>query len=120
MTILTEGKQDVEFLVSEANGLRSRETATVAGGQDLAAGTVVAKPTGAELVAWTGEEFTDGVEDEPVGVLMYNVDSSTGAKVGQPYFARDCVLNLSELTFPAGKQAYGVSLLRDKLGIICR
>jgi len=45
MATLTEGQHAGEFLVSEANGRRSRETITVASGQDLSAGTVLGKIT---------------------------------------------------------------------------
>ena len=43
MATLTEGQHTAEFLVSEANGCRSRESVTILSGQDLAAGTVCGK-----------------------------------------------------------------------------
>lgn len=41
MTTLTEGRHAGEFIVSEANGDRSRNQATLVSGQDLAAGAVL-------------------------------------------------------------------------------
>ena len=118
MTVFTEGRHAAEFILSEANGQRSRDNGTVAGGQDLAAGTVLAKPAGDELVAWTATEFTDGVEDEPVGVLIYPTDTTDGA-LAAAYIARDAEVNVNLLTFPEGQQAYTVSMLK-KLGIVAR
>lgn len=63
MTILTEGKRTAEFIVSEANGYRSREEVTVdATGGALSAGAVLGKVTtaGAASVA-DGSNTGDGV-----------------------------------------------------------
>lgn len=43
MGVLTEGMHRGEFLVSEANGMRSREIVTIALGENLAAGAVLGK-----------------------------------------------------------------------------
>ena len=51
MTILTEGRHTAEFLVSEAEDNRSRETVTVASGQDLDAGAVLGKLTKRQAAA---------------------------------------------------------------------
>ena len=45
MTELTEGQHKAEFLVSEAEGTISRETVTIASGQNLKAGHVLGKIT---------------------------------------------------------------------------
>ena len=45
MTILNESLYPLEFIVSEAAGTRSRDTATLVSGQDLDAGTVLGKIT---------------------------------------------------------------------------
>ena len=51
MSILTEGRHTAEFLVSEAEDNRSRETVTVASGQDLDAGAVLGKLTKRQAAA---------------------------------------------------------------------
>lgn len=43
MATLTEGRHAAEFMVSEANNTRSRETITVLSGEDLAAGSVLGR-----------------------------------------------------------------------------
>ena len=92
MTTLTEGRHAAEFLMSEANGMRSRENGTVASGENLVAGQLV-KASGANLVA-----YTDG--STPLGVLLYNVDA-TGGALKAAYIARDAEVNVDMLTFPA-------------------
>ena len=49
MATLTESTHAGEFLVSEANGCRSRDTGTVVSGQDLVAGAVVGIVTASGL-----------------------------------------------------------------------
>lgn len=63
MTILTEGKRTAEFIVSEANGYRSREEVTVdATGGALSAGAVLGKVTTAGAAsAADGGNTGDGV-----------------------------------------------------------
>lgn len=123
MTVFTEEAHAAEFILSEAQGMRSRDNGTLAGGQDLAAGTILAKPTGEELVAWTGAEFTDGVEDEPVGILIYPTNtSSTGlnAATSVAYIARDAEVNKNLITHTGVTQAFAISKLKTILGIIAR
>lgn len=114
----TEGFHDAEFIMSEANFHRSRDNGEVASGQILAAGTVVAYDGGQRLIAWNGSEFTDGTEDEVVGILIAATDSTDGHKK-VAIIARDAEVNLRLLTYPAASQAVMLSLLK-KLGIIAR
>lgn len=105
MTALTERAcYDGEFIVSEANGTRSRATATVTSGQNLAAGTVVVM-SGGKLIASDGDTNTAGttLSDSPVGILFAAVDaSSTGANADVPdcvYIARDAEVKDALLTY---------------------
>ncbi len=75
MPVLSEGQHAGEFLVSEANGSRSRETITVVSGQNLQAGHVLGKvtvgtTTGAAVSGNTGNGTISGVS------------AGTGAKPG--------------------------------------
>lgn len=119
-TFGTEGTHAGEFIVSEANGSRSRETATVTSGENLVAGAVVAT-VGGKLV-----EFDDngaGGAEIATGVLFDAVDASLADVVGAVVIVRDAEVNLSELQWGAGQlQAdidAGVAELAT-LGIIAR
>ena len=121
-TVFTEEAHAGEFILSEANGGRSRDSANVSVGQDLLAGTVVMLGGSDTLVAWTGDEITNGLEDEAVGVLIAPIDtSSTGlnAVALAAYISRDAEVNLNLLTYPAGTQARMIQSLALR-GIVCR
>lgn len=119
MTTFTEGNHDAEFILSEANFHRSRDNAELASGQNLAAGTVVGWDGGQRLIAWTGDEFTNGEEDEVAGILIAATDASTGGHAKVAIIARDAEVQLNFLTFPAAKQAVMIQSLK-RLGIIVR
>ncbi|RWO90921.1 head decoration protein [Mesorhizobium sp.] len=98
MTALTEGRHAAEFILSEANGHRSRENGTLDTG-DLAAGTVL-QVSGLKLIAFTGATATDGsLVVEAAGILIAAADA-TDADVEVAYIARDAEVNLSLLTYP--------------------
>lgn len=118
MTVLTEGRHAGEFLISEANGQRSRETATVASGQDLPAGAIVEFLNG-ELIGFTGD--TGAVA---AGVLWDAVDASGGDVTGAVYIARDAEVNEAKVSVENDDtaesiKAAGIESLAD-IGIIAR
>lgn len=80
MTSLVEGIHTGEFLVSEAEGTRSREEVTVTlAGRALASGTVMAKlALGGKYVPYTQGEDVRGGEDIAVGVLYTQLAAKTG------------------------------------------
>jgi hypothetical protein len=120
MTELTEGRHAGEFIVSEANGSRSREHITVVSGQTLAAGDVVGKITATSKYAIYNNAAADGSETA-AGVLYAAVDAST-ADVAGVLVARDAEVNASELGWNSQAQgaidAGTVDLLA--VGIISR
>ena len=118
MTVYTEEAHAAEFILSEANGGRSRDSANVSAGLDLVAGTVVMLGGSDTLVAWTGDEITNGLEDEAVGVLIYPADTSEGVE-SFAYISRDAEVNLNLLTYPSGTQARMIQSLALR-GIVCR
>lgn len=118
MTTLTEATPNVEFIMMEGQLSYSRENGEVASGQNLAAGTVVQYDGGSRFIAYTGDEFTNGEEDEAQGILLYATNASAG-HVKAAVLVRHAVVNLNLLTFPAAKQASMVQSLK-RLGIICR
>ena len=100
MTTLTEGKRAGEFLVSEANGTRSRRTGTLLSGQDLQAGTVICSQ-GGKLRALPGDlDSNGGLEAAAIGILWDNVDASGGDVTGVVYIGSDAEVNGEELVYP--------------------
>ena len=98
-TFGTEGTHAGEFIVSEANGSRSREAGTLASGHNLAAGAVVGMIAG-EYVEYNNGNV-DGSETA-VGVLFDAVDASAAA-ADCVVIARDAEVNLAELVWEAGQ-----------------
>lgn len=123
MPTLNEGQHAGEFLVSEANKTRSRDVATLAEGQNLAAGTVLGRLTvgGAFVALNPGVEPADGSEIA-AGILFDNVDA-TDAATEAVIIARDAEVNGGELVWPTGisggDQATATGQLAA-LGIIVR
>ena len=75
MTTFTEGNYTAEFVLSEANGKRSRETVTVASGNTLVAGQVLGKVTASGKYADYDADAVDGTETA-VAVLYADCDAS--------------------------------------------
>jgi hypothetical protein len=81
MTSVTEGRHAAEFVLSEANGLRSRDTVTLHGGFTGAAklkpGTVLGKITSGGKYAASPASGSDGSQTA-VAVLINWADISAG------------------------------------------
>lgn len=91
MTTVHEGVHAGGFLVSEANGMRSREVIVVQQGEVLVAGQVLAK-IGTKYVAYDN----DATGNAAAGILFDGVDATDGDKraVG---ILRDAEVNAAEL-----------------------
>lgn len=76
MTIVTEGRHAAEFLISEANGTRSRETVTLITGENLIAGAVLGQITKAGTAS--AEAFAGNTGNGAMGAIVVGA----GAKVG--------------------------------------
>lgn len=121
MAILTEGARNAQFLVSEANGFRSRGTGTVTvavGG--FSAGTVLGKITASGKYVRVDSTKTDGSEDE-AAILYENLTES--GDVDATLVLRDAEVVGAHLTYEdgaddAGETAANVALAA--LGIIVR
>jgi hypothetical protein len=119
MAVLTEGRHAGEFLLSEANGARSRASVTLAAGQGITPGEVLGSVAGVyealDLAANDGAQHA-------VGIAFYA--AQTGAETEKlVIIARDAEVNQHCLTWPAAittaqKQAAIVELAA--LGIILR
>jgi hypothetical protein len=112
---LTEGKYTGEFLLSEANGTRSREEVVIAAAASaMVPGTLVGKITASGKYVAYNNGASDGTQTA-AGVLYQHVaDSAADQKA--VIIARDAEVNGDELT---GSDAAGVADLLA-LGIIVR
>lgn len=99
MSIKTEGVHAGEFLLSEANGSRSRENIVIAGGAGrLAAGTVLAVITAANAVVVTATPVNAG--DGTVGNTAALSDAVSGS---YSLTITDAEAGMFELSSPSGQ-----------------
>jgi len=118
---LTEGAHPGEFILSEANGNRSRENRTLVSGQNLGAGAVLGKISSGGK--FTGYDNTAGDGSQAAaGILYASVDASDG-DMDCVVIIRDAEVIGDALDFDAGQSgadqtAATVDLLA--LGIIVR
>lgn len=116
MTTLTEGRHTAEFLKSEANGYRSRDTVVLSStAAALAAGTVLGKITASGKFVAYDEAGTDDGRRVAAGVLYANVADSA-ADQNVVAIVRDAEVKEDALT---GIDANGIVDLKA-LGIIVR
>ena len=109
----TEGVRSGEFLVSEANGTRSRESVTITGGS-FPAGQVLGMITASKKHTAYNSAGSDGTETA-VAILYAATDASTEDKSAVA-IVRDAEVS-EELA--AGIDAAAITELSDK-GIITR
>ena len=122
MAILTEGMHDGEFIVSESNGNRSREVATILSGQVLAAGSLLGIVTIGGKYVLHAHGAADGSENV-AGIVFGNEDATDGDIVGATIVQRDAEVNGGELTYSTGSDAAAIiaaDLELAALGIIVR
>lgn len=113
MATLSEGFHDGEFLLSEANGNRSREVVTLTGGPYVA-GQVLGKITASGKYT----EYDNGASDgtQAAAAILYAAADGSAADVQATVIIRDAEISSSALT---GSDANGVTDLLA-LGIIVR
>ena len=118
---LTEGKHPGEFIISEANGHRSREVVTIDNGADLVARTVLDLPTGTTKYIACDQDASDG--SETAVAILYADAAAASAEVEAVAIVRDAEVNRDELTFAAANDAGEITeLIADlaAVGIIVR
>lgn len=97
MTVKTEGFHAGHFIVSEANGHRSREVITVKQGEVLNAGAVIALQTSTgKYIEYQNDETALAAK----AILFDNVDATDG-DVEAVALVRDCEVNGAELQWAA-------------------
>lgn len=98
MTVFNEGRDAGEFLLSEANGNRSRDVVTVASGSGvIAPGTILGKLTSGGKYQPSPATGTDGSQTA-VAVALYGCDA-TSADQKLVVVARDAEVNVNLLSY---------------------
>lgn len=98
MTVFNEGRGAGEFLLSEANGNRSRDVVTVASGAGvIAPGTVLGKLTSGGKYTPSPATGSDGSQTA-VAVALYGCDA-TSADQKVVVIARDAEVNTNLLAY---------------------
>lgn len=127
MPPIAEGKRKAEFLITEANGYRSREevTVTVPASTTIPAGRIMAMITATGVYVPHDEDGTDNGTRAPRAVLFDNLTNDTGAPVDvtATIVARDAEIRAASLTHdPAGNAAANANDLADlaAFGLIAR
>ena len=100
MTTLIETRGAAFFMVSEANGHRSREEGTLAAGQNLETGTLLGQVTASGEYTQLDPAASDG--SEVVAGILYDGTNATDGAEPIAVVARDAEVYGSELVYPAG------------------
>lgn len=104
MTVLIEGNHRAEFLVSEANGTRSREIVTVLSATALEPGTVLALQDDSYYVP-LDEDATSSDLSMAAAILYDHVDADSSDGLPAVAITNDAEVNGHELIWPAGISA---------------
>lgn len=99
MATFTESRHAGEFILSEANGSRSRDNVTILTGQTLKAGSVLGKVTASGKYKLVTAAAADGSQNG-VAVLIAPIDT-TGGDAAAAVIARDAEVNKNTLTYGA-------------------
>lgn len=100
MTTLTEGSHPAEFVMSEGNGMISRDTVTVVSGAGvIKAGTVLGVITASGKYKTALLASSDGSE-AAAAIALYDVDA-TSADAKVVVIARDAEVNMNMLIYGA-------------------
>jgi hypothetical protein len=121
MTVITQVIDNLEFLLSEANGARSRDQATVTVPANITwpSGTVLGKVTATGKLIKYLDTASDGSQTA-VGVLGYHlVGGASPADQKALVFARDCEVIGDRLNGGANVDANGKADLA-LIGVIVR
>lgn len=126
MDIQVKGQENAEYLISEANGYRSREavTVTVPANTTLEAGTILGKISASGKYVRHNAAAVDGSEAE-AAILYETLTNTTGAGVDNTATAtlRDAEVSGEELTYEVGADAAQITAsdaALAALGIIVR
>lgn len=102
MPVLTKGlRPTAHYLVSEANGFRSREVGVIASGSGkLDAGAVLGRVTATKKLVPLAPAASDG--SQTAVAILYEACDATSADVRRTTTARDSEVQAAVLVWPAG------------------
>jgi hypothetical protein len=103
MTTLNETRHAGGFILSEANGTRSREVITVVSGQNLRAGAVLGRITASGKFKAYDNAASDGSQ-AAAAILFDDVNASAADAAGLAIL-RDAEVSGKELIFAVGQAA---------------
>ena len=122
MATLTEGRHAGEFVLTEANGARSRETVTLAETQSVVPGAVLGKITASGEYGVLDPAASDGLETA-AGVAFYAATTEAAETTPLVIVARDAEVNQNCLEWPASITEAEITAAIEQLaalGIIAR
>jgi len=102
MVVLTENlRRTAHYLVSEANGFRSRDTGIVASGSGkVEPGAVLGRITASKKLVPIAPAATDGSQN--AAAILFEGCDATAADVRRTITARDAEVQAAVLVWPAG------------------
>lgn len=118
---LEEKRGRAFHVVSEANGVRSREVKTIKQGEDLVTATVLGRITAEDKYVEWDPSAGDGSEDA-AAVLLDKSDATAADRDGVVHI-RDCELDAAEVVFnslASGPEIVAATAQLEALGIILR
>lgn len=123
MVILTQGlRPTAHYLISEAEGYRSRDVGVIASGAGkLDAGAVLGRITASKKLVPLAPAATDGSED--AAAILYEACDATSADVRRTITARDAEVHAAVLVWAGGvndSQKTAALAQLAALGIVAR
>ncbi len=122
MPVITQTNNLGDLLKYEAPNLYSREAATIAAGQNLLLGTVLARKTADGKCHALAPAASDGTEIA-VGILATDTDATLIDRDGALLIARHAIVSRHAVIWPAGitaPQKVTAQSQLDALGILIR
>ncbi len=121
MAVFTETRHTGGFMLSEANGTRSRDTVTIVSGQNLKAGMVLGKITASGKY----KEFNTGSADgsQTAVAVLYADCNASAADTPAVVISRDAEVTAGELLWFSGATNGNITTGKTGLaavGIIAR
>ncbi|MHC2534211.1 head decoration protein [Bradyrhizobium diazoefficiens] len=101
MATFNEGRHPAEFLLSEANGQRSRGNITIAQNQTIVPGQVLGKVTASGQYVIHDPAAADGSQTA-AALALYGAVTGAGATAAISAIVRDAEVNGKTLTYKAG------------------
>ena len=101
------------YMVSEANGHRSREEIVILDGEDLAVGTVLGQIAASEKYVQVDLAAVDGSEDAVA--VLYDAVFADGADAAGVAHVRDSEVLGAELVYPDGATQGNIDTINEDL-----